>query len=253
MAGHSKWKNIQHRKGRQDAKRAKIFTKISKEIFASVKSGGADPNTNIRLRMALLKAKEANMPSDNIERTIKKATGDVEGVTYEEITYEGYGPHGVAVMVDVLTDNRNRSAADIRHIFSKNGGNLGEAGCVAYLFNRKGLLTIEKETVQLDEESVLLEALEAGAEDMQTSSTHYELITSPGEFESVKTALEERGVHFSTSEITRLPSTTVELSGEQLQQVIHLMEALEDHDDVQNVFANFTASEEDLESMDVSS
>lgn len=241
MAGHSKWKNIQHRKGRQDAKRAKIFTKLSKEIFTAVKNNGNDPQTNMRLRLALQKAKEANMPSDNIEKTIKKALGDVDGVTYEEITYEGYGPYGVAIMVDVMTDNRNRSAADIRHLFSKNNGNLGETGCVSYLFQRKGLLTVAKQTTTLgkvDEDSLMLTALEAGAEDVQEQDSYFEITTDPSTYEQVKQALTEAGIEFVSSEITMMPMTSVELAENQAHEVIKLIEALEDNDDIQNVYFN---------------
>lgn len=250
MAGHSKWKNIQHRKGRQDAKRAKVFTKISKEIFAAVKSGGADPNTNARLKMALAKAKDANMPNDNIERTIKKASGDVDGVQYEEIVYEGYGPAGVAVLVEVLTDNRNRSAADIRHIFNKNGGNLGESGCVSFLFQRKGILTLNPDQLQVSEEELLLEALEAGAEDLVVEESQIEVITAPADFEQVKQTLEQKGFFIQAGEITLQPATTVDLQVEAAQQMMKLMDALEDHDDVQNVHANFDLNEEVLQSLE---
>lgn len=250
MAGHSKWKNIQHRKGRQDAKRAKIFTKISKEIFAAVKSGGADPNTNARLKMALAKAKDANMPNDNIERTIKKASGDVDGVQYEEIVYEGYGPAGVAVLVEVLTDNRNRSAADVRHIFNKNGGNLGESGCVSFLFHRKGILTLDPDQLQVSEEEFMLEALEAGAEDIVVEESQIEVITVPTDFEQVKQRLEQKGFLIQAGEITLQPATTVDLQVEAAQQMMKLMDALEDHDDVQNVHANFDLNEEVLESLE---
>lgn len=249
MAGHSKWKNIQHRKGRQDAKRAKIFTKISKEIFAAAKSGGTDPQTNIRLRMALNKAREANMPNENIERTLKKATGDLEGVVYEEITYEGYGPHGVAVMVEVLTDNRNRSAAEIRHIFSKHGGNLGETGCVSFLFERKGIISIAKEGLSIDEEELMLMAIEAGAEEVEEQKEEFEIITAPQDFEQVKDALEQAGITFISAEITMQPQTLVHLSGEQAQDLLNMMEALDDNDDVQNVYANFDMDEQELENM----
>ncbi|MDQ0339513.1 YebC/PmpR family DNA-binding regulatory protein [Caldalkalibacillus uzonensis] len=238
MAGHSKWKNIQHRKERQDAKRAKIFTKISKEIFAAVKSGGADPEQNTRLRMALQKAKQANMPSDNIQRTIKKATGDVEGVTYEEIVYEGYGPHGVAIMVDVLTDNRNRSAAEVRHLFSKYGGNLGESGCVAYLFERKGLLEINKQELPLEEDELMLVAIEAGAEDLRVEEDRYEVVTTPSDYETVKETLEKENIPLAEAQVTMLPATTVQLDDEQKEQVLKLIDALEDNDDVQNVYTN---------------
>lgn len=247
MAGHSKWKNIQHRKGRQDAARAKTFTKISKEIFVAARHGGGDPSTNIRLRMAINKAKDANMPNDNIERTIKKALGEVEGVTYEEITYEGYGPNGVAVMVDVLTDNRNRTAAEVRHIFSRNGGNLGESGCVSYLFERKGRIVIDRNGAQADEDTVMMEALEAGAEDFMASEDSYEITTSPDNYESVKEALESQGYQLSVSEVTMIPQTTVNLAGDDVEKMLKLMDALDDNDDVQNVYANFDIDDDELE------
>lgn len=238
MAGHSKWKNIQHRKERQDAKRASLFTKISKEIFASVKAHGPDPAQNLRLRLALQKARDVNMPNDNIQRTIKKALGDVEGLTYEEIVYEGYGPHGVAIMVEVLTDNRNRSAAAVRHLFNKHGGNLGESGCVSYLFERKGVLEVEKATSSLDEDELLLVALEAGAEDMRTHDDRFEIITAPADYEAVKKALEAQQVPLAEASITMLPTTSVDLSDEQKEEVLTLIDALEENDDVQNVHSN---------------
>lgn len=244
MAGHSKWKNIQHRKGKQDAKRGQIFTKISKEIFAAVRSGGDDPATNTRLRLALQKAKQNNMPNSNVEQTIKRANGDVEGVQYEEIVYEGYGPGGVAVMAEVLTDNRNRSAADIRFIFSKNGGNLGESGCVSFLFERKGLLQIEMESQNIDEDEIMLAALEFGAEDVSIEDGVAEIVTSPELFEDVRNQLEEKW-SVTSAEITRIPVTTVHLKNEESEQMFQLIDALEDHDDVQNVHANFTVDNHD--------
>ncbi|MBU8905490.1 YebC/PmpR family DNA-binding transcriptional regulator [Desertibacillus haloalkaliphilus] len=244
MAGHSKWKNIQHRKGRQDAIRGKVFTKISKEIFAATRNGGDDPTTNARLRMAINKAKAANMPNDNIERTIKKALGELDGVTYEEIRYEGYGPSGVAVMVDVLTDNKNRSAAEVRHAFNKNGGNLGENGCVSFMFDRKGLLVIDREHVDVDEDEMLLEVIEAGADELETTEDVFEILTDPEEFEPVKTALEEQGYTFSTAEVTMLPQTKTELTDDDALKVLKLIETLEDNDDVQNVYHNLEAADD---------
>ncbi|GAB7386530.1 YebC/PmpR family DNA-binding transcriptional regulator [Bacillaceae bacterium] len=246
MAGHSKWKNIQHRKGRQDAARGKLFTKISKEIYVATRQGGPDPNTNPRLRAALNKAKAANMPSDNIERTMKKALGEVEGLTYEEITYEGYAPGGVAVMVEVLTDNRNRTAAEVRHIFSRNGGNLGESGCVAFMFERKGMITIDRQETDAGEDDVMMAALDAGAEDFKATEDSYEIITSPEEFEAVKEKLEREGFPLSSAEVTMLPQNTVKVSGEEAQKVLKLMDALEDNDDVQNVYANFDIDDDEM-------
>lgn len=247
MAGHSKWKNIQHRKNRQDAARGKIFTKLSREIYVASRQGGGDPDTNQRLRLAINKAKAANVPNDNIERTLKKALGEVEGANYEEVTYEGYGPAGVAVLVEVLTDNRNRTAADIRHLFSKHGGNLGETGCVGWMFLRKGMLSIGRDQTQLDEDSVMMLALEAGAEDFVAETDTYDITTSPEDFETVKETLEAEGLSFSTAEITMVPQNTVQLTGENVPQMLKLMDALEDNDDVQNVHANFDFDETQLD------
>lgn len=206
-------------------------------------------NTNTRLKIALNKAKEANVPNDNIERTIKKASGDLDGVQYEEIIYEGYGPAGVAVLVEVLTDNRNRSAADIRHIFNKNGGNLGESGCVSFLFERKGVFILETEQVKLSEEELMLEVLEAGAEDFIMEDGQYEIVTVPAEFEQMKAFLEQKEITIQSAEITMLPSTTVALHGDQALQMMKLLDALEDHDDVQNAYANVELDEDELNAL----
>lgn len=206
-------------------------------------------NTNTRLKIALNKAKEANVPNDNIERTIKKASGDLDGVQYEEIIYEGYGPAGVAVLVEVLTDNRNRSAADIRHIFNKNGGNLGESGCVSFLFERKGVFILETEQVKLSEEELMLEVLEAGAEDFIMEDGQYEIVTAPAEFEQMKVFLEQKEITIQSAEITMLPSTTVTLHGDQALQMMKLLDALEDHDDVQNAYANVELDEDELNAL----
>ena len=246
MAGHSKWKNIQHRKGRQDSLRAKAFTKISKEIFAAARSGGGDPNTNTRLRMAIAKAKAANMPNDNVDRTLKKALGELDGVQYEEITYEGYGPGGVAIMVDVLTDNKNRSAAEVRLAFNKNGGSLGETGCVNFMFQRRGLLVVDRNAHVFDEDEFTLEVIEAGADDIHVEEDSFEITTTVEEFETVKTALEGLNIEFITAEVTMLPETKSELSGDAALQTIKLIEMLEDNDDVQNVYSNLELSEEAL-------
>ncbi|MCR6110255.1 YebC/PmpR family DNA-binding transcriptional regulator [Bacillus sp. A301a_S52] len=238
MAGHSKWSNIKHRKGRQDAKKGKIFTKLSKEIFQAVRDGGGDPATNTNLRLAIEKAKQANMPNDNIERTMNKALGNLEGVTYEEIFYEGYAPHGVAIYVQALTDNRNRTAAEVRLAFNKNGGNLGENGCVAFMFARKGYLVFEKK-LELDEEIVLLEAIDAGAEDVKTGTDTFEVITAPEDFEQVKQLLPNAIDSIPVfAEVTMLPSTTTPINDEQSADIIQLIETLEDNDDVQNVYHN---------------
>lgn len=248
MAGHSKWQNIRHRKGRQDAARGKLFAKLSREIFVAAREGGEDPDTNPRLKLAIQKAKAANMPNENIDRTLKKAAGKLEGANYEEITYEGYGPAGVAVMVDVLTDNRNRAAAEIRHAFSKYGGNLGEAGSVSWMFSRKGLLIIERHSVEQDEDHLMMLALEAGAEDFVASVDSFEIITSVEEFETVKETMEAQDLTFSTAEITQIPQNTVVVEGEDAARTIQLMEALEDNDDVQNVYANYDIDEVQMES-----
>lgn len=246
MAGHSKWKNIQHRKGRQDAIRGKMFAKLSREIMVAAREGGADPGQNQRLRLAVTKARSQNMPNDNIERAIKRGTGEEGGSNYEAVTYEGYGPAGAAVMVEALTDNRNRTAADIRHIFSKRGGNLGESGCVAWMFERKGFLRIERNTTDAEEDEVLMLALEAGAEDFEATPDAFEVTTAPENFENVKNEMETEGFHLSTAEVTMIPTNTVEISGESVPKILGLIEALEDHDDVQNVYANFNIDEVEL-------
>ncbi|SEN34948.1 YebC/PmpR family DNA-binding transcriptional regulator [Lihuaxuella thermophila] len=246
MAGHSKWKNIQHRKGRQDALRGKLFAKLAREIYVAARQGDKDPANNQKLRLAISKARAQNMPNENIERAIKKAAGGGEGKDYESITYEGYGPGGIAVMVETLTDNRNRTAADLRHIFSKRGGNLGEAGCVSWMFERKGQLVIDRETADKDEEELMLLALENGADDFETTEKAYEVTTSPEAFEDVKQALEAEGIAFSSAEVTLVPANKVHIQGEMLKDVFSLIDALEDHDDVQNVYANFDVDEEEL-------
>lgn len=238
MAGHSKWKNIQARKNAQDSKRGKIFLKLGKEIYVAAKIGGGDPETNASLRLAVDKARAANMPKDNIERAIKKATGADDDVHYDEITYEGYGPGGVAVMVKVLTDNKNRSATDVRVAFNKNGGNLGESGCVSFMFDRKGLLIAEKSNVQMNEEEMMLEAIEAGAEDIEVHEDAYEIITTPVSFAEVKETLSKLGVVFETQEVTMIPQTTTKLVGEDLEKMMQLIDVLEDNDDVQEVYHN---------------
>lgn len=249
MAGHSKWKNIQHRKGRQDAIRAKAFTKVSKEIYMAARNGGGDPNINLSLRAAIAKAKGINMPNENIERTIKKAIGDIDGITYEEITYEGYGPGGVAVLIEVLTDNRNRSAAEVRHIFSKNGGNLGESGCVSFLFTRKGEIVISREEYTGDEDELLMIALEAGAEDMETDEDEFTIYTAPDELEQVKEGLVQSGIPIVSAQVTMVPTTTVKLTGEDAAKMIKLMEMAEDSDDIQNIYANFEIDDEEMEKL----
>ncbi|MFC5713540.1 YebC/PmpR family DNA-binding transcriptional regulator [Thalassorhabdus alkalitolerans] len=251
MAGHSKWNNIKRRKESQDTKRAKVFTKISTEIFAAVRESGDDPQTNLRLRLALSKAKAENMPNDNIERTIKKALGEEGGVTYEELTYEGYGPGGAAVMVKVLTDNKNRSAANVRLAFNKNGGNLGENGCVSFLFQRKGVLAIDKESAGGEEEDLMLDAIEAGAAEVEVLGESYELLTDPEDFESVKNALEKSEYTFKTAEVTMVPTTMSELGDNDAEKMIKLIDALEDNDDVQSVYHNFQIDQKQLDRLEV--
>ena len=242
MSGHSKWSTIKHKKAAQDAKRGAMFTKVIKELTVAARLGGADADMNPRLRTAMLKAKAVNMPQDTMQRAIMKGTGELPGVNYEEISYEGYGPGGVAMIVTVLTDNRNRTVAEIRKIFSKNGGNLGESGCVAWMFQKKGLIVVDKD--KIDEDELLGIALESGAEDVRPGDAIYEVITSVEDFEPVKQGVAAKGIEPSSSEISLLPQTTVRLEGNQARQLLKLMDELEDHDDVQNVYANFDIPDE---------
>lgn len=247
MSGHSKWSTIKRKKGATDAKRGKVFTKLIKEITVAARSGGGDPDANPRLRTAIVAAKSENMPKENIERAIKKGTGELEGVSYEEVIYEGYGPGGAAVLVESLTDNKNRTVADVRHIFTKSGGNLGESGCVAWMFDNKGFLVLEKKDV--NEEVLMDVALEAGAEDIRDDESTFEVITAPEDFESVKRALDDKVLKCIVAEITMLPKTTVELEGKEAEQMLRLMEGLEDLDDVQKAYSNFDISDETLEGL----
>jgi len=249
MSGHNKWSSIKHRKGAVDAKRGKIFTKLIKEITVAARDGGGDADTNPRLRTAIAAAKAVNMPKDNIERSIKRGTGELEGVSYEELFYEGYGPGGVAVMVDILTDNRNRTAADIRHIFNKGNGNLGENGCVAWMFDTKGLIVFEKENI--GEEELFDLALEAGADDVEeiTEDGTFEVLTTTENFEAVKQAFDEKGWAYVSAEVTKIPQNTIKLEGKAAEQMLRLMEKLEDSDDVQNVYANFDIDMELIEQL----
>ena len=248
MAGHSKWANIKHRKGAQDARRGKVFTKLIKEITVAAKIGGGDPDGNARLRSAIDKARLANMPRDNVDRAIKKGLGDLDGVSYEEGTFEGYGPGGVAVIVEFMTDNRTRTVADVRHTFSKYGGNLGVSGSVAFLFERKGLLSFP---LAVDFEKLFEAALEAGAEDVKDEGDSFEVITDPTNFMEVREALLAAGLHFETADVTMLPQTQVQLTGKQAESMLKLMDKLEDNDDVQNVYANFDIADDELEKLDV--
>jgi YebC/PmpR family DNA-binding regulatory protein len=248
MSGHSKWANIKHRKGAQDAKRGKIFTKLIKEITVAARIGGGDADGNSRLRAALDKARQANMPRDNLDRAIKKGLGDLDGISYEEGTFEGYGPGGVAVIVEFMTDNRIRTVADVRHTFTKYGGNLGVSGSVAFLFERKGLLSFPP-TVDFDK--LFEAALEAGAEDVKDEGDSFEVITDPATFMEVREALVAAGLEFETAEVTMLPQTQVQLAGKQAESMLKLMDKLEDNDDVQNVYANFDIADDELEKLDV--
>jgi len=244
MSGHSKWASIKHKKAALDAKRGKIFTKVIRELAVAARMGGGDPNTNPRLRKAISDAKGVNMPADNIKRAIMKGTGELEGVTYDEISYEGYGPGGVAIFLEVLTDNRNRTVSDLRHVFSKNGGNIGESGCVAWMFNRKGYLVVEKS--KASEDDLLDIILEAGAEDLREDGSNYEIFTPPDKYEAVVEALENSNIEIAASNLGQIPQNYVKLEGKQAQQLLRLMEELEDHDDVQNVWANFDIDEKEI-------
>jgi len=246
MAGHSKWAQIKHKKAAVDAKKGKIFSKLSKEITVAAKLGGGDPEKNPRLRTAIEKAREANMPSENIKKAIMKGTGELPGVTYEEAIYEGYGPGGVALMIEVLTDNKNRTVSEIRHIMSKHGGSMGEAGCVSWMFEKKGYILVEK--TKISEDELMAIALDAGAEDMKNDpqEDNYEIITAPEDLNKVKSAIESRGVQITLAEITMLPKSYVQLDEKDSDQMLRLYEALEDHDDVQNVYANFNIPDEIL-------
>jgi YebC/PmpR family DNA-binding regulatory protein len=245
MSGHSKWSTIKRKKGAADAKRGKIFTKIIKEIIIAARLGGGDINSNPRLRTAVLAGKAENMPRDNIDRAIKKGTGELEGVNYEEFIYEGYGPGGVAMMLEVLTDNKNRTVAEVRHIFSKQNGNLGEAGCVSWMFEKKGLISVDKAGV--DEDRLIEVALDAGALDVKNTDKEFDVTTPPETFEAVKKKLEETGFKTTYGEVTMVPQTTVRLSGKEAEQMLKLMEGLEDSDDVQKVYANFDIADEEME------
>lgn len=239
MSGHSKWANIKHRKGKADAVRGNMFTKIGREIAIAVKAGGADPVSNSRLRDVIAKAKTNNMPNDNITRSIKKAAGEGDANNYEEISYEGYGPNGVAVIVDVLTDNRNRAAGDIRHIFDKYGGNMGTTGCVSFLFDKKGQILVAREGAP-DEDTLMMSALEAGAEDFNVEDEYYEILTDPNDFSRVRETLETQGLSFETAEVTMIPKTTTVLTDpEAVENMEKLIDRLEEHDDVQHVWHNW--------------
>jgi YebC/PmpR family DNA-binding regulatory protein len=248
MSGHSKWATTKRKKAIIDSKRGKIFTKIIREIIVAARIGGGDINGNAKLRLAVEKAKANNMPAENWQRAIKKGTGELEGTSYEQLTYEGYGPGGVAVVVDCLTDNKNRTASEIRSLFAKGNGNLGEPGSVAWMFKRKGLIVLPKGNYA--EEQVMEWALEAGAEDMTTSEETYDVSTAPEDFEKVKQALEAKGLVPASAEITLIPNNYIKLTGKDAEQMLKLMDALEDNDDVQNVYANFDIPQEVMDAME---
>lgn len=247
MAGHSKWANIKHKKAKEDARRGKIFTKMARLISVAAREGGPDPDTNFRLRLAIDKARAANVPNENIERAIKRGVGELEGHSYEEFYYEGYGPGGVAVMLSIMTDNRNRTAADIRHIFSRHGGSLGESGCVAWMFEKKGEIRVDAAGV--DEDELMLAAVEAGAEDVEIDEEGIVVVTEPDSYQAVQQALSAGGWTIQSAEITMRPTNTVSVEGETAKKLLALLDALEEHDDVQDVYANLDISEEALEAI----
>jgi YebC/PmpR family DNA-binding regulatory protein len=247
MSGHSKWASIRHKKGAVDAKRGKIFSRLIKEITVAARLGGGDPEGNPRLRVAIQAGKAQNMPKDNIARAIKKGTGELAGTSYEEYNYEAYGPGGVALMMNCLTDNRNRTVADIKQIVERHGGNLGEPGCVSWIFEKRGLVVFEKNSVE--EEKLLDLALEAGAEDIKESETQFEVLTDPADFESIKKAFDDEGLSYSLAEISMIPQNTVKLEGGDAERVLSLLEALEENDDISHVYANFDIPDEVMEAL----
>jgi len=244
MSGHSKWHSIKHKKAAADSKRGRVFTRLIKEMTAAARIGGGDPDANPRLRLAIATAKANNMPAENIKRAIMRGTGELPGVSYEDVNYEAYGPGGVALLMHVLTDNRNRTVAELRHILSKNGGNLGEAGCVGWMFEKKGYFVVEKGAVS--EDKLLDVALGAGADDMRDDESNFEVFTSPESFYKVKNALESAEIPVAVAEVSMVPSNYIKLEGKDAQTMLKLMEALEDHEDIQNVWANFDIDEAEL-------
>jgi YebC/PmpR family DNA-binding regulatory protein len=247
MSGHSKWASIKHKKGAADAKRGKIFSKLAKEIVVAAKQGGGNTDTNARLRLVVQKARENNMPSDNVERAIKKGTGELPGVSYEEITYEGYAPGGVAVLVEALSDNRNRTTAEIRSVFDKKGGSLAGQGAVAWQFHKKGYIVVARS--KAGEDALMTLALDAGAQDLATSEDSYEITTDPKDFEAVRKAVEAARIPVESAEITMVPQSTVKIAGDNARAVLALVEALEDLEDVQNVYANFDIPDTELKAL----
>jgi YebC/PmpR family DNA-binding regulatory protein len=248
MSGHSKWHSIKHKKGAADAKRGKIFTSLIKEITVAARMGGGDPQGNPRLRTAILAAKAVNMPAENIKRAIQKGTGELPGQSYEDAAYEGFGPSGVAILVEAVTDNKNRTVSEIRHVFAKHGGNLGQTGSVSHLFHKKGLIVVEK--AKTTEDTLMGVALDAGAEDLKDAGEVFEVYTDPKEFEPVVEAIKKNHIEVASSELAMIPLTSVKLEGKPAEQMLRLMEALEDHDDVQKVFANFDIDEAQMQDME---
>jgi YebC/PmpR family DNA-binding regulatory protein len=246
MSGHNKWSSIKHKKGAADAKRGKVFSKLIKEITIAARSGGGDPDGNPRLRTVLDKARAANMPNDNVTRAIKRGTGELEGVRFEEVTFEGYGPGGVAVLVNCTTDNRNRTVAELRNVFSKKGGNLGEAGCVAWMFNKQGVFTFDQ---SVGEEKLMEASLEAGADDIRSEEGFFTVVTDPGAFESVKKSFDSSHLKYLEADISMVPQNTINLTGGDAEKMLKLMDELEDHDDVQNVYANFDIDSKTMEKL----
>jgi len=250
MSGHSKWSTIKRKKGKVDAQRGKLFTKIIRVITVAARSGGGDPETNIKLKTAIQLAKENNMPNENIERAIKRGTGEADGVSYEELLYEGYGPGGVAVLIEALTDNKNRTTPEIRKIFSKNAGNLGENGCVAWMFDKRGYFIFEK--AKVNEDTIVDLALEAEAEDLKSDNESIEVITPSEDYQKFSNLIKEQNINCLLSEVTLIPKTTVDVEGKKAMQMLNLMEQLEDHDDVQKVYANFNIADEIMEEISAS-
>jgi YebC/PmpR family DNA-binding regulatory protein len=245
MSGHSKWSSIKHKKAAKDARRGKLFTKLIKEITVAARLGGGDINANPRLRTAVTTARTNSMPNDNIDRAIKKGTGELEGVHYEEVNYEGYGPGGAAIMASVVTDNRNRTVSELRRIFEKHGGNIGAAGCVAWMFHKRGLITVEQ--VKADEERLIEVARDAGADDVRDAGDVFEIVTAPDHFEAVKTAIQQAGIEAASAEVTMVPENTVSVTGRDAEQTMKLLEELDDHDDVQSVASNVDIPQEEME------
>ncbi|HAI85537.1 MAG TPA: YebC/PmpR family DNA-binding transcriptional regulator [Firmicutes bacterium] len=250
MSGHSKWANIKHKKAKADAQRGAAFTKVARELIVAVKQGGPDPDGNFRLKMAVQAAKAVNMPNDTIQRAIKKAAGDTDSENYEEVVYEGYGPAGIALIVEAMTDNRNRTASDVRYLFSRHGGNLGETGCVSWMFDRKGMITVDSETYSDGEDGMMLIAMDAGAEDLKVYDDYYEMLTSPEELDSVRRAVESAGVEWSEARIVRVPKAAMTLGVKEAASAMRLVDALDEHDDIQHVYTNFDIPDEVLEQLE---